>query len=448
MEPQNIPVLILGGGISGLATAWFLHKRGIPFRLLEKEPATGGKIKSETGAGSVFDFGPNTIRDKSGKILELAGELGLQDEIVEISEVSKTRYLARNGKLHKIGPGIRSTVSAKILSNSAKLRILKEPFIPAGPIQEESVGDFFERRIGKEAVDYLIDPIFSGIYAGDVYNLSKSVIIPQLAEMEYKHGSITKGGLKEKAKKKEPKGRGKSSVITFKKGLQQFTDALSEKLKDFIVQDEALRIESNVEGLKIITKNNEYTSDRVISCLPAYVLAKIAGEEFPAMSKVLHKVEYAPVLTTQVFYNRADISFAQSGFGFLVPHAEKLNLLGAIWKSQIFPQLTDDDKIHFTLMAGGALNPKIADEPIEETEQKALKDFSTLMKIVAEPVLTKSYLWKHAIPQFNVGFNIVRQQIQQKSEQIPGFYVGSNFMWGASLSECLEGAEELSRSFL
>lgn len=445
-ETSSRPVIILGGGISGLAAAWFLHKKRLPFLVIEKGPETGGKVKSDMRSDSVFDFGPASIRDKTGDIIQVAHELGLEDDIVEISEAFKTRFLVRDGKLHKIGPGIFSLLSTKILSNSGKRRILKEPFIPAGPVREESVGDFLERRIGKEAVDYLVDPIFSGIYAGDVYKLSKSMITPALAEMEQNYGSITKGGLKERKRKQKSaeKEKRKPTVLTFRKGLQQLTNALTEKLSDFIVYDEVQSIHKAADGFSVTTRNSEYKADKVISCLPANVLTKVVIDDFKLLSRVLEKVVYAPVLVTQLIYNSAEVDLKHNGFGFLVPHAEKRGLLGAIWKSRIFPEMTKTGKLHFTLMSGGAGNPGITEVPVEVSEQNALQDFSALMNFSAKPEIIQSVMWEKAIPQFNVGFKLIRQKINDFAAQTPGFFVGSNFMWGVSVPECLEGAKKLT----
>jgi oxygen-dependent protoporphyrinogen oxidase len=176
-------VLILGGGISGLATAWFLHKEGISFKLFEKEPETGGKISSAKVRNTYLDFGPNSLRDRNGEIRQLAKELGISEEVIQISETFKTRYIVRDGELQSLSPSIGSLFTTNILTGKGKLRALTEPFISNQEDIEgdESVGDFLERRLGKEAVDYLVDPVFSGIYAGDIYKMSKKALLPELS---------------------------------------------------------------------------------------------------------------------------------------------------------------------------------------------------------------------------------------------------------------------------
>ncbi|MDZ7808184.1 MAG: protoporphyrinogen oxidase [Gracilimonas sp.] len=194
-------VLVLGGGISGLSTAWFLYKAGIPFTLFEKEKKSGGVISSSEIDGTVVDFGPNSLRDRDGALRALAEEIGLKDDIIEISEAFKTRYIVRDRELQELVPSPKTLFTTKVLSAKGKWRVFAEPFISKGPDEDESVGDFLERRIGKEAVDYLVDPVFSGIYAGDIYSISKKEILPKLAENEQKFGSLVMGTLRSKKKK-------------------------------------------------------------------------------------------------------------------------------------------------------------------------------------------------------------------------------------------------------
>ncbi len=156
-QEDHEQVLILGGGISGLATAWYLHMANIPFTLIEKEPETGGVISSTRLNDTVLDFGPNSLRDRDGSIRKLAEEVGIADDIIRISEAFKIRFIVRDGKLQALTPSLKTLFTTKVLSAKGKWRVLAEPFMGRGPAGDESVGVFMERRIGKEAVDYLLD---------------------------------------------------------------------------------------------------------------------------------------------------------------------------------------------------------------------------------------------------------------------------------------------------
>ncbi len=432
-------VIILGGGISGLSVAWFLHQKGIPFKLFEKQDETGGVITSKIVQGSVLDFGPNSLRDRNGKIRELAEELGISNDLIQISEAFKTRYIVRDRKLQGLSPSISSLISTKILSAKAKLRLLKEPFVQEGTTGDESIGDFLERRIGKEAVDYLVDPIFSGIYAGNIYRMSKESVLSKLAEYEREYGSIAWGAIRSK-KEKEPV---KPMVLSFKKGIQQLTDAIAKRISDHIVYDEVKVLEKAESGYKVLTEREDFISKNIISCIPAYNLGHILKGVEQELSDELINIEYAPMLSTQVLFKASDIDVKREGFGFLVPRKERIRLLGAIWKSSIFPELTGDGYFHATLMAGGAHDREIVTEAVEEVEKEILNEFRELMEIGTEPAFVKSHLWKKAIPQFNVDYEQTKQKLRQFESDNPGLYQGGNYRWGVSVPDCVEGAEEL-----
>lgn len=430
-------ILILGGGISGLATAWNLHKAGIPFKLIEKQSMVGGVISSEIREESVLDFGPNSLRDRDGSIRQLAKEVGLEDEIVQISEAFKTRYIVRDRQLQALTPSPKTLFTTKVISAKGKLRALAEPFITKGTFNDESVGAFLERRIGKEAVEYLVDPVFSGIYAGDIYQISKKEILPKLVENEQQFGSIMMGALRSKKEESETK----PMVLTFKKGIQQLTNAIAEKISDYILNEEVIGVKRSGNIFEIRTSEGVHRAEKVISCLPAYSLASVLDGFVPTLSKTLRRIEYAPMLSTQVMFKSEDIRLPRSGFGFLIPRKENIRLLGAIWKSSIFPELSKDRYFHCTLMTGGAHDRDILSDDIQKVEEQIMAEFSELMKTSAEPEFVKSRLWKKAIPQFHVGYETVRQKMKEAEKEYPGLYIGGNFRWGVSVPDCVKSAK-------
>ncbi|WP_428235205.1 protoporphyrinogen oxidase [Gracilimonas sp.] len=432
-------VIILGGGISGLSVAWFFHQKGIPFKLFEKQAETGGAITSKIAHGSVLDFGPNSLRDRNGQIRKLAKQLELTDDLIQISEAFKTRFIVRDRALEALSLSLSSLISTKILSPKGKVRLLKEPFIGERSGRDESIGDFLERRIGKEAVDYLVDPVFSGIYAGNIYRMSKKSVLPKLAEYEQDYGSIAWGSIRSKKQRKAVK----PMVLSFKKGIQQLTDAITERISDHIIYDEVKTLEKTESGYRVVTEEDEYTSKNIISCIPAYSLGHMLSGFEPKFSAELVDIDYAPMLSTQVLFKASDINTKTEGFGFLVPRKERIRLLGAIWKSSIFPELTADGYFHATLMTGGAHDRGILTEPIEEVEEEILKEFRELMGTDASPAFIKSHLWKKAIPQFDVGYEQKKQKLQQFESENPGLHLGGNYRWGVSVPDCIQGAEEL-----
>ncbi|HBX67768.1 MAG TPA: protoporphyrinogen oxidase [Balneolaceae bacterium] len=437
-------VLVIGGGISGLSTAWFLHKVGIPFKLFEKEPETGGKISTVELHNSQLDFGPNSLRDRNGEIRQLAKELSILDDVIQISEAFKTRFIVRDAKLQRLSPSLGSLFATKIVSGKGKLRALAEPFISGKEDLDgdESVGEFLERRLGKEAVSYLADPVFSGIYAGDIYQMSKKTVLPELARYEQQYGSLVWGALRSKKEKKSVK----PMVLSFRKGIQQLTDAITEKLSEHIIYDEVLSVQKLSSGYKITTEERAYEAQKVISCVPAFSLGRILEGFAPEVSALLTDIDYAPMLSTQVLFEKGQVDMQKNGFGFLVPRKENLRLLGAIWKSSIFPELSGENLHHFTLMTGGAHDRNVISDPVGEFEQEILAEFSNLMGIEEQPSMIKSRLWPKAIPQMNVGYEGIKETLSGFEQEYPGFYFGGNYRWGVSVPDCISGANGIIRS--
>ena len=441
---KKTEVYVLGGGISGLATACNLCKAGVPFKLIEKQPTVGGVISSEIQGQTVLDFGPNSLRDRDGSIRQLAEELGLEDEIVQISEAFKIRYIVRNRELRALTPSLKTLFATKVISAKGKLRALAEPFISKGTSEDESVGTFLERRIGKEAVEYLVDPVFSGIYAGDIYQISKKEILPKLDKNEQQFGSIVMGALRSKKEKSDIK----PMVLTFKKGIQELTEAISDKISDHILNEEVLEVKRSEQGFEIQTSGGVQQTKKVISCLPAHSLASVLNGFDPALSETLRSIDYAPMLSTQVMFKSEDIRLPQSGFGFLIPRKENIRLLGAIWKSSIFPELSKDGYFHCTLMTGGAHDKDILSDDVKKIETQIMAEFSELMKTSSEPKFVKSRLWEKAIPQFHIGYQSIRDTMKETERKNPGLSIGGNYRWGVSVPDCVKGAKRLVDSIL
>jgi len=434
-------IAVLGGGISGLSTAWYLKKKGFEVTLFEAQESTGGVIRSEPNQYSVFDFGPNTIRDKTGSVSEMIKDLGIEDKVLSISEASKTRFIVKNGELKKIKQNPISFLFSDVLSLKGKKELFSEPIRKStNSDADESIGSFLERRIGKEAVEYLADPFFSGIYAGDIYSLSKKKLIGKLADFEQEYGSITKGFLKSR----KGKSSFKPKVISFKKGVQQLTDKLTERLENSILYEEIKSLQVQQRNFKVTTAKQDYNFDKVVSCLPAYVLKEVLKTDDQKLENSLSEIDYSPMLSTQLVFKKRDLNLPETGFGFLVPRKENIRLLGAIWKSNIFPDQTENEYVHVNLMTGGSHDIKVIDQDIRNIEKEVIEEFSAIMNVKGGAEMVISKLWKKAIPQFHVGFASVEESIDRFQKENEDFYIGGNFRWGVSVSDCVDGAKNLS----
>ncbi|MDZ7808183.1 MAG: protoporphyrinogen oxidase [Gracilimonas sp.] len=223
-------------------------------------------------------------------------------------------------------------------------------------------------------------------------------------------------------------------------------EALESKLSDHICHERILEIKKSDIGFQIKTNEKLYQSDRVISCLPAHELYSLLVNFTSDLKEALGQINYSPMLSTQLIFKREDLYFNKSGFGFLIPRKENIRLLGAIWKSSIFPELSNDDHFHFTLMTGGAHDKSLLKQPVEDIEKEILSEFSELTGIKQNPIYIKSILWENAIPQFHVGFGKIRQKLIDAEQRTAGIHIGGNFRWGVSVPDCINGAKELVSS--
>ncbi|MFN1835038.1 protoporphyrinogen oxidase [Balneola sp. MJW-20] len=432
-------VAVIGGGISGLTTAYYLGQNGISVDLYEKE-RLGGSIESVRLGDTVLDLGPNSLRDKTGSLNKLIIELGLEDEVLDVSEAFKTRCIVRNGELQFLQPSPSSLIRTSLLSVSGKIRLLTEPFRSAPGKRDESVRSFLERRIGKEAVNYLADPVFSGIYAGDISKLSKLEVLSELSRYEEEMGSLFKGLIQ--ARKKD---RSSPRVLNFRNGIQSLTNTLADRSEADLFNEEVSAIILTGKGYKIEAGPVQEEYEKVISCIPAYVLAGLIEDR--KLSEQLRSIDYPSVHSVQLIYRKEDLKDLPEGFGFLVPRKEGLTILGSIWKSSIFPEMTDEKYVQFNLLSGGA-HQKLKAEQVADTERKVITEFENIMDIRALPIERYSKFWDKAIPQFHVGYSKIRNEISRFEKQNPGFYIGGNFRWGVAVPECIEAAEKLSKQII
>ncbi|MCB9287952.1 MAG: protoporphyrinogen oxidase [Lewinellaceae bacterium] len=441
-------VAVIGAGVSGLCTAYWLQKNGFEVRVFEKTAHAGGVIASERVNGFLVDLGPNSTLETSEVLKELVEELGLGAEKVYASEVSNKRYIVRNGKLMPIPMSVLSFLQTGLFSWKAKLRLLQEPFLKPTLGDDISLADFVHHRLGREFLDYAINPFVAGVYAGDPRTLSTAAGFPKLYALEKNYGSLIRGailGARERKKRKEV-AKDRARMFSFRDGMQTFTDALKEKVGPITyntsvtglqIRDGRFELQLEQEGHK---QQQEF--GLVVSSVPTHALAPLVSEIAPDMAQPLADVYYPPVAVVYMAFKQEDIQRELDGFGFLVPEVEKRKILGSIWSSTIFPDRAPEGYASFTSFVGGTRQPDNALLPDEQLKEMVVSELKSLVGITGEPAFTKIKKWQKAIPQYKVGYKKVQAIFEKLEAQYPGLHFAGNYRRGISVGDSVLSAHE------
>jgi oxygen-dependent protoporphyrinogen oxidase len=441
-------IIVLGAGISGLVTAYLLAQKGYDVTVIEKKSEPGGSIETVKENGYLFDRGPNSALETTPVISKLIDELNLHDQLVYANKAANKRYILRNNRIHSLPMNPIAFLKTGLFSTKAKLRLFAEPFIAKSKDgYYQSVAEFVTRRLGKEFLDYAINPFVAGVYAGRPEELSVKSAFPKLYALEEIYGGLIVGTIKsiKERKRRDEKSKQSAKMLSFKDGMQVLPLALAKHLGE--------RVLYNSEVDQVTTKGNGYIvsytkrgerysleCDSVISTLPAYIAANIIKHFDEEAAKRLMEIYYPPVLVLYVVYAKKDISRALDGFGFLIPSRENKSFLGAIWSSIIFPGRSPDDKAAFTLFIGGARNPEIDNSDVELLIKKVLTEFNEIMEIKSSPIYSAHRYWAKAIPQYNLGYIEHENYFDEFEKRNPGIILSGNYRGGISVGDCIKNA--------
>ena len=346
---QRKSVIIIGAGISGLTVAYFLKKNGFDVTLLEADSEVGGTMKTEIVDGYLIETGPNSALETNPHIKEIVDGVGIANEMVYANERANKRYILKDGTLHAMPMSPPAFLKTKLLSAKGKLRVAGELF-QGKAYAEESVAQFVERRLGKEFLDYFINPFVAGVFAGNPEMLSVCSAFPKLYALEEKYGGLIRGMIRGRKERKQKAKSGEQSkesakMFSFKNGMQTLPNAIAKFLgEDIFLNAKVEHVIPMRDGNKCMFtvsythegKLQQVQSHNVVFAIPAYQLAEIIRSIDPEMSKTLSAIYYPPVAEVFFGFKKEQIERELDGFGFLIPEKEKRNILGTIWSSSLF----------------------------------------------------------------------------------------------------------------
>ena len=447
---MNKKFAILGAGISGLTSAFWLKKNNFDFVILEKENQVGGSMQTIRKDGFQIDFGPNSGLETTPFIRQIVDEIGFSDQMVYASDSSNKRFILRNNQLHELPTSPVAFISTKLFSTKTKLRLFAEPFIgKSADGYYQSMSEFVSRRLGQEFLDYAIDPFVSGVFAGDPSKLSVKSAFPKLYRLEEVYGGLIKGMIKgaKERKQRAEQSKQNAKMFSFINGMQSFANAIADTMKENILLNANVqKIEKYNEQWKIIyslnNESKEIIVDKVVSTIPVYAAEKLFTPIDKEFQSHANEIYYPPVMVLYLGYKKAQVETPLDGFGFLIPSKEKKNFLGAIWSSSIFPNRCDDDKAAFTLFIGGARAPHLFEMEKQKLIEVVIKEFQDVMKINGEPILVEHKFWNKAIPQYNIGYIEHENYFDKFEKDNPGIILSGNYRGGISVGDCVKNSNK------
>jgi oxygen-dependent protoporphyrinogen oxidase len=445
------PVAIIGGGITGLTAAFCLKQRGIPVLLLEASDRVGGVIQSVRRNGYLAEFGPNSILETSPLISDLVRDAGLESRRLYSSPSAEKRYVVRDSRPVVIPASAAGMLTTPLFSLPAKLRVLAEPFIGRAPDGlEESIAQFVQRRLGREFLDYAVDPLVAGIYAGNPRLLSVSQAFPKLYAVEQRYRSLFLGQvLGARARKRSGEvSKQNAKKFSFDDGLQVLIDTLQARLEGAIKTSAPIRgLRRSDEGwfieLEPGVDGSPMACAAVLLALPSHKIAPLRITTTPALDvSPLAEVLYPPVASVVLGFRRADVVHPLDGFGMLIPEKEGFHILGALFSSSLFPNRAPEGDVVITCYIGGARAPLLPLNMPEALTDMAVKDLGTILGVRGRPTFQHVAVYRHAIPQYNLGFGKIRALFNDMESKAPGLFVAGHARDGVSLGDSIVSAHK------
>lgn len=446
-SPIMADFIIVGAGITGLTCAYKLKKQGASVLVLEESSIAGGKIGTERMNGYLLESGPNSLRIENRETADLMRELAIEDRLVEASPNAKKRFILRDGKWAQVPIGPLHAIATPLFSLSAKLRLLGEIFTRPSQRTDESVASFFTRHFGREVYQYAADSFVTGIYAGDPTKLSVRHSFKIFWQLDQQFGSLIVGMLR----RQKPKAseRIKKRIVSFPNGLGELIERLREELKDEIVfHKSALKLQRDENGYTLTSDTARYSAPNIILALPSYKATGMIEDISAHLSMVLRDIEYPPVAVAYLGYRDEQFAHKIEGFGGLIPSKESRSILGVIYSSSNFAGRAPEGHVLLTVIAGGTKHPEVTTWDEKKIVENAEREIESLYPVSGKPVFRSGRLWKHAIPQYNVGYDAVLSAIEQAERELPGVHFIGNYRGGISMGACIKTATELAASLV
>lgn len=445
---MQVDVIVVGGGLSGLTTAYYLNKAGVRLKVLERETVVGGCIKTTQQDGYMLEHGPNSMMVNRQQVLNFLEELNLGDQIENANSDAAKRFIVKGGALHALPGSPWGFIRTPLFSAGDKLRLFREPFIGKGSA-DESIAQFVRRRLGNGFYEYAINPFVSGVYAGDPEQLLARAAVRKVWALEEKHGSLVGGAIAMMTGRDKPEGRIKGRLLSFRDGMgalpKTIASALGDKVQTGIAVD---RLERTESGWTVFAGDQQWQARHVVLGTPTRVTANLLRDLSPETTQPLEEIPYAPVAVVHLGVAKNQVKHPLDGFGALIPRKEGVTTLGTLFSSTLFGGRADD--ILLTCFIGGATLPEIRGWDDDKVREQVVQDLRPLIGLSGDPTFANVVRWQEAIPQYTHGHFERIDRVAAALEKLGQISVRANWRDGISLPDCIlnsiQHAQDLSRS--
>ena len=456
----RLKLAVIGGGITGLAAAHraveLARERAIALELtlFEARQRLGGTIATERSGGFLIEAGPDSFLSDKPWALALCQRLGVEDRLVRADDRFRKVFVWRAGRLHplpvgfqllaptKLGPFIRSG----LFSWPGKLRMGFDLVLPRGVADDESLGAFVRRRLGREALERVAQPLVAGIYTADPDDLSLAATMPRFCELERRERSVVLGLWRaaRKAPQEGTSGARWSLFVTFRNGMAELVTTLASRLPPgtALLKHRVDGLERHGHGWRVLSAEGAAVEvDRVIIAAESYTTGRLLRYVDPALATLLGEIPYASSATVTLGYRREDVPNPLDGFGFVVPRTERRAVLACTFSSVKYPGRAPEGYVLLRCFVGGALDEGILQSEDATLVSRARDELRQALGVTAEPVLWRVSRWPKAMPQYHVGHLGRVETIERCAAAIPGLHLAGGAYRGVGIADCVRSGE-------
>jgi len=443
---REVETLVIGGGISGLATAWQLAALGNPVELWEADGRTGGKIKTDQQQGYTTEQAASMVLNFRPEVSDFLSHTGLNNHKLLRTPTAK-RYLINSGHLQEMPIKAAAMLFSPMWSLRGKLRLMLEPLVFNRATENESVADFIRRRFGHEMLDKALSAYVSGTLASDPELADSASVLPHLVALEQRYGSLTVGALIRKLINKR-----KAAVtegFSFRGGMSTLVDELAGQLGGCLhTEHRTVNIEPAGRGWRVTAETpdgeqNCYT-ERLILSTPAAVSARLLDAHNSELSTLLDDIEYAPLSVVHLAYSERAVHHDVQGTGFLTPWREKLMLNGSMWMHNLFDHRAPKGQVLLSNYLGGTRHPETANWSNQQRIDQVHKELKALLGIQGQPTWAKVNHHDRALPLYHGHYRQHQQAIERALQAHPGLYLQANYLGGVSVRDRILCAQQLA----